>query len=472
MRIIALLALALLACSTRHSSAVASTKQPNVILIVVDDLGWTDLSCMGSEFYETPNIDRLADQGMRFTSAYSACTVCSPSRAAILTGKYPARLHITDWIEGHKRPRAKLLVPDWTMFLPHEEITIAEMLKEEGYATCHIGKWHLGGEAYHPKTHGFDHNIGGYHRGQPPSYFAPYKIPTLDEGPDGEYLTDREAEEAVRFITENRENPFFLYLPHYTVHTPIQSKEDKHAKYADKVRPGMKQTRADYAAMIESLDESTGRIMATLEEFEIADRTLIIFTSDNGGLVLGRPPITDNSPLRSGKGSEYEGGVRVPLIIRWPETITPGTTSDEPVMGIDFLPTIHEASNVSARLPKTIDGQSLIPLLRGEGGIRSRRTLLALPTLSPRRRDALQCDPRGQPPPHPLLRAQPRGIIRSGEGHRGDNQPGFRHAVENSAPRRSTRSMAKCAERPASQTQSKLERRMSRKLGQRFSAIQ
>ncbi len=320
---------------------------------------------MGSELYETPNIDRLAGEGMLFDNAYAACTVCSPTRAAVMTGKYPARLRITDWIEGHKRPEAKLSVPDWTMYLPHEEVTIAEHLKNEGYATCHIGKWHLGFEDYRPDTQGFDQNIGGYHRGQPPSYFAPYKIPTLEEGPDGEYLTDREAAEAVKFITANKDNPFFLYLPHYTVHTPIQSKKEMQKKYADKVRPGMKQTRADYAAMIESLDQSVGTITAALDKFGIADKTIIIFTSDNGGLVLGKIPVTDNSPLRAGKGSAYEGGVRVPLIVKWPGVTEPGSRSDEPVISVDYFPTISEMVNAQSDLPPDIDGESIVPILRG-----------------------------------------------------------------------------------------------------------
>jgi arylsulfatase A-like enzyme len=244
-------------------------------------------------------------------------------------------------------------------------VTIAEHLKGEGYATCHIGKWHLGSEAYWPETQGFDHNIGGYHRGQPPSYFAPYKIPTLEEGPDGEYLTDREAAEAVKFITSNRDHPFFLYLPHYTVHTPIQSKKEMQPRYRNKVKPGMKQTRADYAAMIESLDQSVGTITATLDRLGIADRTAIIFTSDNGGLVLGKVPVTDNSPLRAGKGSAYEGGVRVPLIVKWPGVTGAGSRSDEPVISVDYFPTISEMVGAESELPPDIDGRSIVPILRG-----------------------------------------------------------------------------------------------------------
>lgn len=287
-----------------------------------------------------------------------------------MTGKYPARLHLTDWIQGHVRPKAKLKVPDWTMELPLAETTIAEHLQSEGYATCHIGKWHLGNEAVRPDKQGFDHNIGGYHRGQPPSYFAPYKIPTLAEGPDGEYLTDREAAEAVTFITANRDRPFFLYLPHYTVHAPIQSKKEKQVKYAGKVKPGMKQTRADYAAMIESLDEGVGTIMNALDDLGIADRTILFFTSDNGGLTLGKPPVTDNSPLRAGKGSAHEGGVRVPLIVKWPGRIAPGSTSSELVISIDYFPTIHEMVGVKAPLPAGVDGESLVPVLSGTGGLK------------------------------------------------------------------------------------------------------
>jgi len=350
------------------SASGQTPRPPNIIFILADDLGWTDLSCMGSSLYETPHLDRLAEQGMLFRSAYAACTVCSPTRAAILTGKYPARLHLTDWIAGHVNPRARLRVPQWTQHLPLGEITLAEMLKSEGFATCHIGKWHLGGEAYYPDHQGFDQNIGGYDRGQPPTYFAPYGIPTLEEGPVGEYLTDREAEEALRFIEANKGRSFFLYLSHYCVHTPIQSKPALQTKYVAKVKPGMKQTRADYAAMIESLDTSVGRIVGKLEELGLTGRTAVFFTSDNGGLTRGNPPVTDNSPLRSGKGSPYEGGVRVPLIVKWPGVVRAGSTCDEPVISVDYLPTIHQMTQVTSSLPPGVDGRSLVPLLKEEEG--------------------------------------------------------------------------------------------------------
>ncbi|NCX98840.1 MAG: hypothetical protein EBX35_09760 [Planctomycetia bacterium] len=287
----------LVACGAILAAAVAPADppaRPNVIVILVDDMGWRDLACQGSGFYETPHIDRLAASGMRFTQGYSACTVCSPTRAAILTGQYPARLHLTDWIAGHQRPQAKLLPPDWTKQLPLATVTVAERLKAAGYATASIGKWHLGGPAFHPEHQGFDENRGGYDRGQPPSYFAPYKIPTLAEGPPGEYLTDREAAEAVRFITAHEDKPFFLYLPHYCVHTPIQAKPAVTAKYNAKHAAAQQPRNDAYAAMVESVDDALGRIMATLDSLGIRDRTAIFFTSDNGGLA----GVTDNRPLR------------------------------------------------------------------------------------------------------------------------------------------------------------------------------
>ena len=294
------------------SDAIAAPRPPNVIVILVDDMGQTDAACYGSRLYVTPHIDQLAKDGVRFTSGYSACTVCSPTRAALLTGKYPARLHITDWIAGHDRPKAKLKIPDWQKFLPHAEVTLAEQLKAAGYATASIGKWHLtpglksGDEAYYPEKHGFDLNVGGYARGQPPSYHAPYKIPTLPEGPKGEFLTDREAAEAVKFIEANKEKPFFLYLPHYAVHTPLGGKPDVIAKYQAKAAklPDLKQKNATYAALVESVDDSLGTIRAALKRLKLDENTIIVFTSDNGGLI----PVTDNSPFRVGKGFELGAG--------------------------------------------------------------------------------------------------------------------------------------------------------------------
>jgi arylsulfatase A len=338
-----------------------------VIVVLVDDMGWKDLSCQGSPFYETPHIDRLAASGMRFTEGYAACTVCSPTRAAMMTGQYPARLHITDWITGHERPFAKLKIPEWRKFLPHNVVTVAERLKAAGYATASIGKWHLGGEEHSPEHHGFDKNMGGYDRGQPPSYFAPYKIPTLPEGLDGEYLTDREAAESVKFIEANRDRPFFLYLPHYCVHTPIQAKADVKAKYEAKAQDpakdagGLKVKNAGYAAMVESVDDCMGRILDTLDRLGIRDRTAIVFTSDNGGL----SKMTDNAPARAGKGTAYDGGVRVPLIVSWPGVTKPGTTTATPAVTPDIPATILDLTGVGAAPQQPLDGVSLAPVLRG-----------------------------------------------------------------------------------------------------------
>jgi arylsulfatase A-like enzyme len=336
-------------------AAAQKRERPNIVLIVVDDWGWTDLGCYGSKYYETPNLDRLASQGIRFTQAYSACTVCSPSRAAILTGKYPARLHITDWIPGHKILNQKLRPPDWTQHLPHQETTIAEAIKPAGYMTAAIGKWHLGGPQYWPETQGFDRSVAGTDKGSPPAYFSPYKIATLPDGPAGEYLTDRECNEAIRFMEENRDKPFFVYLPHHAVHTPLQAKKEKIAKYRDKPDA---QGDPVYAAMVESLDESAGTIMRKIDELGIANRTVVMITSDNGGLLRS----TSNAPLRAGKGTVYEGGVRVPLIIRWPGVVRAGSICDVPVMGIDLHPTALDIAGVKTG---EVDGLSLLPLLKG-----------------------------------------------------------------------------------------------------------
>ena len=300
---------------------------------------------------------------MRFTDAYAACPVCSPTRASILTGKYPARLHLTDWIAGHKRPFAKLAVPDWTMYLPHEEVTLAEALKPAGYVSAAIGKWHLGGPDHRPEAQGFDLNFAGDHRGQPPSYFWPYNIPGVAEGKPGEYLTDRSTDEALRFIEANREKPFFLHLSHYAVHTPIQAKKDLIEKFIAKGLPAKGQNSALYAAMLASVDESVGRVMAKLDELGIAGRTIVVFTSDNGGLAS----VTSNAPLRAGKGTLYEGGIRIPWIVKWPGQAKPGSTCSVPVTTTDFYPTILEMAGLKADPKQAPDGLSTVPLLKQAG---------------------------------------------------------------------------------------------------------
>jgi len=372
--------------SSRRRADKSSGKKLNFVFFLVDDMGWMDAGCCGSRFYETPNIDKLAAGGMRFTDAYAACAVCSPTRAAVMTGRYPARIGITDWIRwldfkgnwtdpNEKGPteyvgnrKRKLLCPPNPYWMKLEEVTIAEILKPAGYTCCHIGKWHLGHDAWYPDRQGFDFNIGGCHFGMPPSYFDPYKnkkikqgIPTLKPRRKGEYLVDREADEAVNFIRQHRDKPFFLYMADYAVHVPIQAKEEIASRYRGKPRYGQKSP--EYAAMIQSVDESVGRIVSVLEEADIADRTVIIFTSDNGGL----SQFTNNAPLRAGKGYPYEGGIRVPLIIRWPGVVKAGTISHEPITSVDYLPTICEIAGVRLPAGRKIDGLSLVDHLKSGG---------------------------------------------------------------------------------------------------------
>lgn len=342
------------------ASIARAAERPNIILMLIDDMGLTDLSCYGSQFYQTPNIDQLARDGMKFTHAYSACTVCSPTRAALMTGRYPAALHLTDFIAGHNRPAAKLRIPDWTKDLPASLPTLPRALKDAGYATCAIGKWHLseGG----PKAHGFDVSIANNGRGQPASYFSPYKNPELPDGPDGEFLSDRLTAEAEKFIEQNKDRPFFVYLPHFAVHTPLAGKPDVIAKYKARASESDPQHHATYAALVESVDESVGRLRAKLAELKLTERTIIIFTSDNGGLIMNQ--VTSNLGLRDGKGSAYEGGVRVPGIALVPGVTQPGSVCPTPVVTMDWTATLLEFAG--AKPLDDTHGVSLAPLLRGQ----------------------------------------------------------------------------------------------------------
>ena len=349
----------------------AAESKPNIILILADDLGWADPGCYGSTFYQTPHIDRLARDGMRFTDAYAAAPVCSPTRAAILTGKNPARLHLTDWLPGRQdQADQKLARPKIRQELPLEETTVAEALKAAGYATAHIGKWHLGGQGFGPEKQGFDLNIAGDHSGSPASYFAPFRneqrsMPGLEESNPGEYLTDRLALEAGKFIDQNKDRPFFLYLAHYAVHIPLKAKAGLIARYGS-LRPGEHQTNAIYAAMIESVDESVGRIVKKLEKLGVAEKTVVLFTSDNGGLSVSEgpnTPATSNHPLRAGKGYLHEGGLRVPLIVKWPGVVRGGSISRVPVISMDLFPTLLAMAGV--RIEPSVDGVDLLPLLKG-----------------------------------------------------------------------------------------------------------
>jgi len=367
------------------AAPTAAKRKPNIVLILVDDLGWTDVGCFGSKYYETPNIDRLAAEGMKFTNGYAACAVCSPTRAAVMTGRYPARLGITDWIrarfQGGKIPadkknpsgytgRGPVQCPRNALWMEHEEVTIAEALKPAGYVSCHIGKWHLGPDDWYPEKQGFDHNFGGCDYGQPPSYFDPYKnrrlanIPTLKPRKEGEYLTDREGDEAVNFIRASKDRPFFLYLAHYAVHTPIQGKKTLVDKY--KTKTPTNQKNPTYAAMVESVDHSVGKVLAALDELKLADNTLVIFSSDNGGLTGP----TNNKPLRAGKGYPYEGGIRVPYIFRRPGDIKPASVCETTVISVDFFPTICRAAGVTPPADREIDGEDLTPLLTRTGKLK------------------------------------------------------------------------------------------------------
>lgn len=397
-----LMLLAVLSCSGPGES----DQMPNIIFILVDDLGWADLGCYGSEFHETPNIDRLAGQGMRFTNAYAACPVCSPTRASIMTGKYPARINVTDWIPGRQayagpQPCDKLLAREFELEMDLEEITIAEALKDAGYRTFFAGKWHMGEDSvYWPEYQGFEINKGGWSKGWPAGgYFSPYTNPRLESGPVGENLTDRLTEESIRFIEEHTEEPFFLYLSFYTVHTPLQGKEELIRKYEKKIKelgidravmetadrewiryaaPGgrfierVQQGHPVYASMIETLDVNVGKLMTSLEELGLEEKTIVIFMSDNGGLATAEGSPTSNLPLRAGKGWLYEGGIREPMFIKWPGSVLAATVCDVPVTSTDFYPTILEMAGVDPMPEQHMDGISLAPLLTGEGELEER----------------------------------------------------------------------------------------------------
>jgi len=377
--------------------AAAQTRRPNIVFVLIDDMGWTDLGCFGSTLYQTPNIDRLAKEGMKFTSAYAACAVCSPTRAAVMTGKYPARLHLTDWIPGRVPPGLKMKPPAWKPQLALEETTIAEALKPAGYVSASIGKWHLGGESHYPEKQGFDVNFGGCHMGAPPTFFYPYNIPNIKDGKPGEYLTDRLTTEALNFIERSKSQPFFLYLPHYGVHTPIEAKADVAERYRKRMKPGQAHTHPEYAAMVESIDDSVGRIMKKLDELKLTQNTIVIFTSDNGG-VVGRRHITSNAPLREEKSTLYEGGIRVPMIVRWPGVVTPGSVCDTAVSSVDHLPTLADAAGVAA--PAGVDGVSLMPLLKQQTGFQ---------------RDAIYWHYPHYNFHQPLIPMRPAGAIRRGD---------------------------------------------------------
>ncbi len=409
-------------------------KPLNVVFFLVDDLGWRDVGCYGSSFYETPNIDRFATEGVRFTSAYAACHVCSPSRASIMSGKYPASINLTDWLPGRLDfPFQKLKNVEINQHLPYGESTLPKELQANGYKTAIFGKWHLGEDSASTVRQGFDIHVPDWNKGWPnKGYFSPYGLKGLEGGPDGEYLTDRLTNEALKYMEENKEHTFFLYLSHFAVHDPIQGRPDLVEKYRKKlenmdtlkgpayilegnpdaknplsriemdqllqqeshkgyrifddqtVKIKQRQDNIQFAAMVESMDESLGRVLDKLKELGIDDHTLVIFYSDNGGMSaanfyepdrqidedeLDKAFSTSNSPLRAGKGWLYEGGIRVPLIVKWPGKGLQGVVCDVPVTGPDFFPTILEVLGIPEPSGFNTDGVSLVPLLKGETGL-------------------------------------------------------------------------------------------------------
>ncbi|MEO1835664.1 MAG: sulfatase [Akkermansiaceae bacterium] len=409
-----------------HSQAAP----PNIVFFLVDDLGWTDVGCFGSSFYETPHIDRLATEGVRFTQAYAACHVCSPTRASILTGKYPARLQLTDWLAGRRDfPFQALQSAKHLQHLPFAETTLAEALKEQGYRTAIFGKWHLGEDPSGPLDHGFDVQVPRWNKGWPRAgYHPPFKLEGLEDE-KGDYLTDRLTDEALNYIEKNKDRPFFLYLSHFAVHDPIQGRPDLVAKYRAKLakRPqpegpdfilegnpddaeplsrqqlsvlGKKASHQEYrvlpqrtvkikqhqdniefAAMVGAMDESLGRVLGKLETLGLSDNTLVIFFSDNGGMSaanfgnpkrvvaktqLDRAYSSSNLPLRGAKGWLYEGGIRVPMIVKWPGHGKEGTICEEPVISTDFYPSLLEMAGLSPLPEQAVDGVSFVPALKGK----------------------------------------------------------------------------------------------------------
>jgi len=356
---LALAALACLVMGGAPATPAAEVEQPNVIFFLVDDMGYADIGAYGNTYHQTPNIDRLAAQGMRFTNAYAAAPNCSPTRASILTGKWPARVGVTQYLPGNYFPYSKLIQASLPAGLPLDEVILPEPLSEAGYATASIGKWHLGAEEYLPDRRGFDVNFAGRVHGHHRTMFAPFpvlKAPGVDQG---EYLTDLLAGRSEKFMEENRDRPFFLYLPFYAVHSPIEAKDELIKDYG-RLRDPSGRNYKTYAAMVEGVDQAVGRIMEKVEDLGLAGRTIFFFFSDNGG-VESR---AFNGGFRKGKGWLYEGGIREPLFVVWPGAVEPGSVCDTPVSSVDFYPTILEMTGVSDSDGHRPDGRSLVPLLK------------------------------------------------------------------------------------------------------------
>lgn len=392
------IALALSAFPAAAVSGPPAEPPPPIVLLLVDDLGWTDLGCTGSRYFETPAIDRLAAAGAKFTSAYSAGPNCAPSRASLLTGRYPPRHGVTQ-VGARPRGRAqdRRLVehPSRTALAP-EEVTIAEALAPAGYVSAVVGKWQLGDGESAPFAQGFAVDRTGPN----PGYHGPWKKPIagIGRGAEGEYLTERLAEESAAFVRAHAGEPFFLFHAFHAVHTPIQPRRELRERFAARPAPGL-QRHAGYAAMVASVDAAVGRILGALEEAGLADEALVILTSDNGG----HERYTSNLPLRGGKGMLYEGGIRVPLIVRWPGRVPPGAVVDAPVSQIDLFPTLLEAAGLAPPADLALDGASLLPLLTGGGPPPHEALFWHFPHYL-----------EGYVPAHGLWRTTPAGAIRMG----------------------------------------------------------
>ena len=368
----------------------ADSQKPNILFILADDLGWRDLSNEGSTYYESPHIDRIAAAGMKFQRGYAACQVCSPSRASILTGKYPTKHGITTWIgdrSGEKwrdaRRHDSHMPPEYARNLAASEVTLAEVFKDAGYKTFFAGKWHLGSKGSWPTDHGFDINKGGWDVGSPRGgFFAPWQNPNLESGPNGESLSLRLGQETADFIEANQKAPFFAFLSFYAVHGPIQTTPQLWKKYRDKTEAaGLAEERflfdrrlavrqvqdcPIYAGMVETMDDAVGIVLKKLDNLGLTDNTIICFTSDNGGVSSGDAFATSNLPLRGGKGRQWEGGIREPFYLSAPNVAKPGSTSNVPVNGIDWYPTLLDLAGIPAPAEQDIDGVSLVPLLKGK----------------------------------------------------------------------------------------------------------
>ena len=348
----------------------AAPERPNIVLFFIDDLGWRDVGYMGSDFYETPHIDQLAQESMRFSSAYAAAPNCAPSRACLMSGQYTPRhgvYTVGDPARGNDRYR-KLIPAKNNVVLADRFVTIAETLSQAGYQCASIGKWHLGKS---PRSQGFQVNVAGNQSGSPRGgYFSPYRNPQLSNGDQGEYLTDRLTAEACSFIKDNADSPFFLYLTHYAVHTPLQAKEEYKKHFEDKPAGKLHQ-HATYAAMVKSVDDSIGRVLQTLKEQKLEENTVVVFTSDNGGY----GPATTMKPLRGSKGMLYEGGIRVPLLIKWPGVTQAGSSSEVPVINLDLYPTFLDLTEIPVSQDYQLDGESLVSLLKDPDSSLKKRSL-------------------------------------------------------------------------------------------------